>query len=114
VIAGVCGGLGRHLGVDPVVLRIAAVLLVFVGGAGFVLYLIGWLVIPEEPRDDSAPMEPALAERAGGGVALGLIFVGLGVVFLVDQLWPDFLSWRYVWPIALIVVGAVLLLRARR
>ena len=38
----------------------------------------------------------------------------LGAFFLVDEVWPDFLSWKYVWPIALIAVGAAILLRARR
>jgi phage shock protein C len=114
VIAGVCGGLGRYLGVDPVIIRIAAVLLVFAGGAGIVLYLIGWIAIPEESWDGVAPAGADSVEPTSGGVALGLIFVGLGAVFLADQLWPDFLSWRYVWPIALIVVGGVILLRSRR
>jgi phage shock protein C len=113
VIAGLCGGLGRYLGVDPVILRIAAVLLVFAGGAGIVLYVIGWVAIPEEGETASGT-EPPLAERTGGAVALGLIFVGLGAIFLADELWPNFLSWRYVWPIALIVVGVVVLLRSRR
>jgi phage shock protein C len=113
VIAGVCGGLGKYLGVDPVIIRIAAILLVFAGGAGIVLYVIGWIAIPEEPWEGTAPTEAAPAERTSG-VALGLIFVGLGAAFLANEIWPDFLSWRYVWPIALIVVGAMLLLRARR
>jgi hypothetical protein len=54
------------------------------------------------------------AERTGGAVALGLVFVLLGAIFLLDQVWPDLFSWKYVWPIALIVVGALILLRARR
>jgi phage shock protein C len=114
VIAGVCGGVGKYLGVDPLIIRIAAVLLVFAGGAGIVLYVIGWVAIPEEPADGVVAAGPSTADRTSSGVALGLIFVGLGAIFLLDELWPDFVSWRYVWPIALIVVGAVLVLRARR
>ena len=34
--------------------------------------------------------------------------------FLVDEIWSDFLDWQYIWPIALIAVGAAVLLRARR
>ncbi len=41
VIAGVCGGLGRYLGIDPVVVRLAALVLVVAGGTGVLLYLIG-------------------------------------------------------------------------
>ena len=114
VIAGVCGGLGRYLNVDPVIIRIAAVLLVFAGGAGIILYVIGWIAIPEEPWGAAEPTTHEPGDQTSGAVALGLIFVGLGAVFLADQIWPDFLSWRYIWPIALIVVGGAILLRARR
>jgi phage shock protein C len=116
VIAGVCGGLGKYVGVDPVLIRIAAVVLVFAGGAGILLYGIGWLVIPEEPEPGVTPSAAAVgeAERTSGAVLLGLVFVVLGLFFLLDELWPDFLSWRYTWPIALIAVGVAILVRGRR
>ena len=116
VIAGVCGGLGKYLGVDPVLIRIAAVVLVFAGGAGILLYGIGWIVIPEEPEPGTTPSAPVLGEteRTSGAVLLGLVFVVLGLFFLLDELWPDFLSWRYAWPIALIAVGVAIVVRGRR
>lgn len=45
-IAGVCGGLGEWLEVDPVLFRVAFVLLAFVGGLGVLAYFILWLLIP--------------------------------------------------------------------
>lgn len=121
VIAGVCGGLGEYLGVDAVLIRIAALILVFAGGAGILLYVIGWIAMPEAPEppaDEVAPagaVEPAPpAERRSGSLVLGLVFIALGLVFLADEVWPDFLAWRYVWPIALIAVGVAILLRPRR
>src|SRR5436305_13098771 len=48
VVAGVCGGLGDYFDVDPVIFRIAFVVLAFVGGAGFLLYPAAWLLLPEE------------------------------------------------------------------
>ena len=114
VIAGVCGGLGTYLGVDPVLIRIAAVVLVFAGGVGILLYGIGWIVIPEEPEPGAAPSPAGEVERTGGAVLLGLVFVVLGLFFLFDELWPDFLSWQYTWPIALIAVGVAILVRGRR
>lgn len=119
VIAGVCGGLARYLGVDPVLVRIAALLLVFAGGAGVVLYLIGWIAIPEEPAVvGSVPLAGTTAgqeaESRSGAFVLGIVFVALGVFFLLDAVWADFLAWKYVWPIALIAVGAAILLRPRR
>jgi phage shock protein C len=116
VIAGVCGGLGKYLDVDPVLIRIAAVILVFAGGAGILLYVIGWIAIPEEPEPGAAPRATAAGEveRTSGAVLLGLVFVVLGLFFLLDELWPDFLSWRYTWPIALIAVGIAIVARGRR
>ncbi|HZG67549.1 MAG TPA: PspC domain-containing protein [Herpetosiphonaceae bacterium] len=48
-IAGVCGGLGEQFGIDPTLIRILFVLLGLPGGApGVLLYMILWLVMPEE------------------------------------------------------------------
>jgi phage shock protein PspC (stress-responsive transcriptional regulator) len=118
VVAGVCGGLGEYLGVDAVLIRIAALILIFAGGAGLLLYGIGWIAMPEaeegeeDATDAPPPGPPALG--TSGGVVLGLVFVVLGVFFLVDEIWSDFLAWKYVWPIALIAVGAAVLVRARQ
>ena len=121
VIAGVCGGLGEYLGVDAVLIRIAALVLVFAGGAGLLLYGIGWIAMPEAEEGDegaeaAAGGVPAARTTGGtsGAVLLGLVFVVLGVFFLVDEIWSDFLAWKYVWPIALIAVGAAVLVRARQ
>jgi phage shock protein PspC (stress-responsive transcriptional regulator) len=48
VVAGVCGGLGDYFDVDPVIFRVAFVVLAFVGGAGFLLYPAAWLLLPDE------------------------------------------------------------------
>jgi len=50
VIAGVCGGLGSYFKIDPVILRVIWVLLIFGFGTGILAYLICWLVIPPEPE----------------------------------------------------------------
>ncbi|WP_300011927.1 PspC domain-containing protein [Pseudonocardia sp.] len=51
MIAGVCGGAGRHLDIDPALLRIALVLLtVFGAGVGAVLYVAAWILVPEDGR----------------------------------------------------------------
>jgi phage shock protein C len=114
VIAGVCGGLGHYLGIDPVLIRIAALILVFAGGAGILLYAIGWIAMPEEHEAAGARAGGVVTERTTGALLLGLVFVVLGVFFLFDEVWPDFLSWEYVWPVALIAIGAAILLRGQR
>jgi phage shock protein C len=122
VIAGVCGGLGEYFGIDAVLFRIAFVLLVFAGGLGILAYVLAWIFLPAAPGPGEPASESAFDraadslgdERRGGAVVLGIVFVGFGVLFLLDVAWPDFLSWRYIWPIALIAVGAAIILRARR
>jgi phage shock protein PspC (stress-responsive transcriptional regulator) len=53
MLAGVASGLARYFGVDVLLVRIALVVLVFVGGIGLALYLASWLLIPEEGTDQS-------------------------------------------------------------
>jgi phage shock protein PspC (stress-responsive transcriptional regulator) len=53
VIAGVCGGLGEYFGVDPVLFRVVLVVLTLFGGWGLLLYLLGWLLIPDGPTTAS-------------------------------------------------------------
>src|SRR3954471_21441267 len=50
-VAGVAGGLGRHLDIDPVILRVAFVVLTFFRGVGLLLYVALWLLVPEDGRD---------------------------------------------------------------
>src|SRR5215813_12947050 len=53
IIAGVASGIARYLGVDTNIVRIAFVVLAFVGGAALPLYVAGWLLIPEDGADQS-------------------------------------------------------------
>lgn len=49
-IAGVCGGIAAYFDMDPTVVRLVAVALLLFGIApAVVLYLVIWLVVPEEP-----------------------------------------------------------------
>src|SRR6266542_5969129 len=51
VLGGVAGGLGDYLNIDPLLIRIAFVGLMIFGGAGLVLYVAAWLLIPTEGQD---------------------------------------------------------------
>src|SRR5436309_2009590 len=48
VLGGVCGGLAEYFRIDPIIVRLGAVALVFAGGAGALLYLAALLLVPEE------------------------------------------------------------------
>lgn len=98
VIAGVCAGLARAVGVDPPTVRIAAIVLA-ITGAGIPLYLIGMLVMAEgttRPADDHDTPEL----RRGIGLAL----VVIGVVLVQNALGLGFPA-AVVWPVVIVGVG---------
>ena len=47
VISGVCSGLGRYFGIDPVLVRLAFLVAIIIGGFGTILYIILWVIIPK-------------------------------------------------------------------
>ncbi|MBA0124802.1 PspC domain-containing protein [Haloechinothrix sp. YIM 98757] len=57
--AGVAAAIGNRYAIDPVVVRVALVVAAFVGGAGILAYLLGWLLFPEE-GDEVSPVESLL------------------------------------------------------
>jgi phage shock protein C len=110
MLAGICGGLGQYFGVDPVWFRLALVVLAL-GGAGVVIYLVAWLIIPEAGADED------LGARAGalakdGPVVAGVVLVGAGLLLLFNNLIPWFD--QVIWPLAVIVTGIGLLYAGSR
>src|SRR4051812_31818733 len=81
-VAGVAGGLGRHLDIDPVILRVAFVVLTFFGGVGLLLYVALWLLLPEDGRD----WAKIKLDRRSRTVALILVGV-LALLLLVSHGW---------------------------
>ncbi len=101
-LAGVAGGLARHLDIDPLVVRVLLVVLMFFGGSGLVLYLALWILVPAEdtdralvrldPRSRSVALLVAgvlaalalLGDSAGSvGVPWPLVVLGLLVLLVV-------------------------------
>ena len=101
-VAGVAGGLARHLDVDPLVLRVAFVVLVFFGGAGLILYGACWLLVPE----DGAERATLHLDDRSRSVALLVIGV-IAALALVGDSWGAF--W-FPWPIAVVALVALWLL----
>src|SRR4051794_16584184 len=65
VIAGVGGGIGRYLGLDPVLVRIIIVVLAFIGGAGLIGYLAAWILMPLDTAGAEAGTRRATLRRVG-------------------------------------------------
>src|SRR5689334_4205012 len=81
-VAGVAGGLGRHLDIDPVILRVAFVVLTFFGGVGLLLYIALWLLLP----DDGSDWAKIKLDRRSRTVALVLVGA-LALLLLVSNGW---------------------------
>jgi phage shock protein C len=110
MISGVCGGLAEYLEVDVTIVRVITVLLALFSGVGILAYIIGIIVIPEEPgKGDNMgkktmsgdEVEQKIEEAAkkveeaidkapiGRGRYLGgLLLVLLGLMFLGQIFWP--------------------------
>lgn len=139
VIAGVCGGLGEYLGIDPGLVRVLFVLLGIGRGVGVLVYLLLWLLIPREDMETAAATEATIragademAERARTAgsefqkamasdshplpVAIGVGLIILGGLALLETLhvsWLWWLTFDTLWPVLLIAVGLVLIFRRR-
>ena len=103
VIGGVCAGLGRYFNVDPIIFRIGAVVLAFVGGAGLLAYLAALLLIPSEDSPAAAGAPPSRNRW----------LVIVGVVVLLCIAWPFLLGGGLVLagiliPLAILVAAGVL------
>ena len=81
-VAGVAGGLARHLDIDPVILRVAFVVLTFFGGVGLLLYVALWLLLPEDGHD----WAKIKLDRRSRTVALVLVGA-LALLLLVSHGW---------------------------
>ncbi|MGA9746371.1 MAG: PspC domain-containing protein [Nocardioides sp.] len=101
-IAGVAGGLGRHLNIDPTILRVVFVVLVFFGGAGLLLYGAAWVLVPEDGSDEAA------ITTSPGTRTTALIVAGVvGALLVLGDSWGGF---SFPWPLAIIALIVVLYL----
>lgn len=50
VLGGVCGGFAEYFDVDPTLIRLFWVLLIFVNGVGILAYIIAWIIMPQKPK----------------------------------------------------------------
>lgn len=49
IFLGICGGIGEYLKVDPVIIRIIFVVLIFAGFSGILAYIVAAFIIPKRP-----------------------------------------------------------------
>jgi len=102
-IGGVCSGIADRLGVDPVIVRAATVLLVLLGGVGVSAYLVAWLLLP----DTSGSIMAERALRHGEGSAVVLLVITGFAVFSGFPWWFGHNGfWSFPW--GLLILGGLL------
>jgi phage shock protein PspC (stress-responsive transcriptional regulator) len=141
VIDGVCGGLAEYYRIDPVIVRLIFVVLLFINGIGFFIYIILAIIMPKPEKLDQSPKETIrenvqeMGERvkeAGEGLGMsfsknteekhshragwfGIILILLGIILLLDKL--NLIKWfdkDLLWPIIIIFIGVWLLIKRWR
>ena len=133
VAGGVAAGLGEYLGIDPIIIRIIFIILTITHGMGILLYIILWIVIPEAPFDyayfpqtpkqetkpeesgTNQPGEPYIppAKKGSGPIIFGVILIGLGIIFLMENFIPYF-NYEDILPIGLVIIGGILIINSFR
>ena len=143
VIGGVCGGIAEYFDVDSTLVRLLAILIFFFGGSGVIAYIIGWIIIPQNPNGNTEDnsenkreiegkikkgtdkvnkkVEENLPEERPEGnsersrnIILGIILIIAGLIFMGSTLFPwiTWIAWGTFWPVIIIVVGIVIMIRA--
>ncbi len=133
VLAGVCGGIAEYLHIDATLIRVLFVVVSLGGGAGILLYVILWVVIPpagassgvtrqrlEQIGSEMQQKAELVASHLGGrsdDTSLGgrhrwfaVIILLLGVWLLLNEFLPGhWFRWDVFWPLLLIVAGFLLI-----
>jgi phage shock protein PspC (stress-responsive transcriptional regulator)/predicted membrane protein len=102
MFAGVAGGLGRYFDLNPTVFRLGFVVLTLLGGAGVLVYIAAFLVMPAEGEDASFAERVLAARREHPVQLVALAVVGVAIFVLLSRAstWP---SAGGAWVLALIV-----------
>ncbi len=123
MIAGVCGGIAEYFDIDSTLVRLLAILVVFLGGVGVIAYIIAWIIIPQNPEQETnsnkeyAQDEKIDISQEDGKkdnhrhIWGGLILIFLGLFFLIRSFFPRFILMNF-WPVLLVVVGIVLIVQS--
>lgn len=132
ILGGVAGGLAEYFKIDPVITRILFIAFTLTNGIGVVIYIILWIIIPDEPMEvlinevkknpNSSQTEtkfPDLEELKPvqnsnkPSLIFGIIIIALGVFLLLSNIVP-FIDFDDLFPVIFIIIGAGLIWNSTR
>ncbi|MDA8228475.1 MAG: PspC domain-containing protein [Desulfitobacterium hafniense] len=135
MLAGVCGGLADYFNVDVTLVRLVTLLAILMGGVGFLVYIVAWIIVPLNPAHQDLVLKAPIiggeenihnagsqesspdtsfrriGSRGERSKVAGLVLIGLGFLFLLDQWFPFWFSFDKIWPVVLILIGAAIIWR---
>ena len=108
MVGGVAGGIGRHIGVHPNIVRLGFIGLSFAFGFGLVVYLLTWLLAPLEPATVGVERPPRTVRIPARNqlLGIGLVAGGLIVLMWISGLW---FGGAPGWPVVLAAIGFAIL-----
>lgn len=132
ILGGVAGGLAEYFKIDPVIIRILFIAFTLTNGIGIVIYIILWIIIPDEPIEillnsvkkdqndkqaepkfpDLEDLKPAQSSNKPS-LIFGIIIIALGVFFLLSNIMP-FFKFDDIVPLIFIIIGAGLIWNSAR
>lgn len=112
IVAGVCSGLGAHLDIDPLLLRIAFGATTLASGVGLIAYVLAWIFLPagEGATRAGAIAGAVRSGRAAIEVAAGVGFLLVAILLTFRGLGLPF-SDALTWPLVLVAAGGALIWR---
>lgn len=126
IIFGVCGGLAEYFEIDPLIVRLIFVALLFGGGAGLIIYLLFALLMPIKDASKHNNIEELVIEvedktkkasRGLGGYNFSFLFgaflIVVGISLFFVNFWPfNFLVINF-WPLLLILIGLIIVFKKK-
>jgi phage shock protein C len=129
MIAGVCSGLGEYFSIDPAIIRLIFILATIFGGYGVIVYIILWIILPEESNDKVGSEETvkkniaSMRDKANDfasemktdsnsgrmRIIIGAVLIGLGLMFFLDNF--GIFRADIFWPLVLVAIGVLILRR---
>ena len=126
IIAGVCGGFAEYFNIDPTIVRVLWLVILFLSGfwLGLLIYLVCLIVMKDNPQQSFADKKPQSTALYWG---IGLVLLGF---VLISNRWdwdwyyfrpfhfnffrPWFFHWDGFWPIVIILFGVFYLVYVLR
>lgn len=118
IIGGVCGGIAEYFDVDPLMVRIVWILITFFWGIGLWTYLIGLIIIPQNPTQET-PVTRDRTKKQDKAMLWGSLLIIIGSILILRQLeffyyirlWD--IPWQIIWASFLIIFGIFLIYNRR-